>query len=177
MSQIEGSRVHKIDDFVDLSNRFIMCAIYSDIDNCIFNIRLRRKSELDLLDVSLLQQARIRPNIVFSLMEDGDLYKTRCDLIVSATSTGMMYAQYMQVPCLQLVSERLLAHWPYLFAREANRLLVDDLENTLAPAIKRLLNASTDMLFYDTLPVEEQYSRLDDVYEDTRAKVQTHSKE
>jgi len=165
LSQIEGSRVHKIQDFVDIANGFLRSMLSIEPPLWMVDVRLRMASELEMLDADLVQQAKQRGDISFSIAGGCDMSRVCADLIVSSTSTGLMYAQYIGVPLLQIVSERLINHWPFLLAPEGSRLDLKDLDSELVPMIRRLLGEGDRPRLFDTLSAQERHAILDNIYD------------
>jgi glycosyltransferase involved in cell wall biosynthesis len=166
LSQLEGSGVHKLDDFIDLSNAFLAAALTIDPSLCKFDIRLRKEAELEMFDGDLVAEAKTRSNIFFSTVTSRPMSDLQADLLVSATSTGMLYAQYMDTPSLQIISHRLLQHWPFDLSPVGSRESFKNGNSTLATAIQRRLSDGSVPKLYRAIAADERYTLLDGVYRD-----------
>lgn len=165
LSQAEGSQVHKLDDFIMLTNLFLSAVLSIDPNLCNFILRLRNRNEIDLLDRDLFSLIQSRPNVTVSLLSDKPKFETGVDLIVAATSTGMLHSQHMEVPLLQCLSERLFQHWPYDVCSEGNRWNFQSGPRGLEEKILNVLDSKEVPNIYEVLSVTERHARLNEVYQ------------
>ncbi|WP_158548544.1 glycosyltransferase [Parvularcula marina] len=164
LSQVEGSRVHMLDDFIALFNAFLAGIQHIDPDNCDINIRLRNEAELDLLDINLVAAALSRKNVHLTTSGSGPIAETNPDLIVSATSTGLLYGQHLEVPCLQLISTRLKQHWPYEIVEPAQQLDFSCDPSEISDVVMRLIGKGKITPNYCQLSKSDRHAILDEIY-------------
>lgn len=159
-SQLEGCRIHQLDDFSEIMNTFLRQCLNLPSDKYEFNFRLRNKDELNYFENSILTLAKKKNNIFFTYIADEDIYNCGCDLIVGMTSTALLYSQYLNVPVLQIVTSRLLDHWPFLYS-PSNIVSLEQVEEDL----EKILNTHKDVdCFSAILKEKEKYELFDKAY-------------
>jgi hypothetical protein len=175
LSQVEGAKLHRLEDLKSICNRFMSILLNSDIKDMKFNIRLRNETELKMLDETLVNRVLKSKIIYFSYIKDSDISDVLCDMIVSATSTGILYAQFMDVACMQITSVRLHNHWPFKFVNQNSMIMVDDMEETLIDSINKTFNEYNGQDFYDECSAANKLAILDKIYNDDKKCVHVQS--
>jgi glycosyltransferase involved in cell wall biosynthesis len=114
LSQLSGFQIHKLDDIKVITEAFLAWAsLQSDYH---VNIRLRNDSEKSLIDRDLLQKLNANDLIIFTTMKESNLEDENTELLISISSTGLLYAQTKAIPSLQIVTEKILDIWPFNIA-------------------------------------------------------------
>lgn len=165
LSQINGRETHKLDDFLEVASHFITFALSNEGRGYDIILRLRNSAELDLLDKEFVSAIQASPNIRLSMMSDTPVHALDIDLVVSASSTGLLYAPIMGVPLLQLTTNRIVQHWPFVFDSEDSIHFTSDSVSAMARKIESLIAGGRIARGGSPrLSEAETFVRLDGVY-------------
>lgn len=112
ISQLSGSELHKVRSLWSLSVEAIQALLLRpDVHRV--RLRVRDIEELkyfsntdEKLDVSLMNGGTINEDIV------------RSDILLSSSSTGLLYSQCFNKPVIQLVDDEIIDIWPYQLTSE-----------------------------------------------------------
>ena len=165
LSQINGRETHRLDDLFEVASQFMTFALSDRARGYEIILRLRNRDELDKLSEDLVREIEKRSNIHLSTMLDGPVHALDVDLIVSASSTGLLYASVMGIPLLQLISNRILQHWPFIFG-------TDDSVQSIRESIPAITQKVEELLAggqgaggaASRLSEAETFARLDGAY-------------
>ena len=153
LSQLTGEKVHRLEDFRTTTEFFIREALKLPADKFEIDIRLRNDEEKLIIGATYLEQAESAPNFSFSTISAGPMSESDADVLVSATSTALLYSQFLRVPAVQLATPRLRAHWPFdlvpdefvFLMQQDKRNFADVLQQAAASKLQKMLYAENDM--------------------------------
>ena len=146
LSQISGAKVHRIADFIDLAEFFITQAL--SLTQFQFNIRLRDKTEKLMLDPAIIKKAESFSHIEFSSMTSTPLNCSDTDLIVGASSTGLLYGNFLKVPIVQLTTKTVQSHWPFRLTEESLVYVLENETRAFSNLISNALDEHSTRLLY-----------------------------
>jgi len=148
LSQLTGEKIHRLYGFRSVIEFFIKEALTLENKSYEFDIRLRDEGELLDLNPVLRKQVDNSDFMNFSFISDYSMNKSDADLLVSSSSTALLYSQYLNIPALQLTTDRILQHWPFDIVTPDRVYLINETKESFVSFLERLIHLKNNKMVY-----------------------------
>jgi glycosyltransferase involved in cell wall biosynthesis len=164
LSQINGAKIHRLPDLIEVAEFFISNVLALENEAYEFDIRLRNESEKELLNGKLVKKADSCENIIFSTMSDVPLSMIETDLLVGASSTGLLYSCFLKVPSIQLTTSRIQDHWPFILSADSSHYVIDSEIRDFSDVLLETLKKKPMRLLYREPSKKSVFAIFDYIY-------------